>query len=392
MSKVHEYFKSASEEWNIQDFLEQYDVEPFDQKIDCYIKSLEAIVNHGVGKRKKAQFLLNSMCDFLAHSVLDTGLVRAWGLSRAIKTIVKLLEVGTMKDLTTRSKESNEKDNSNKIFNEEDEAGDNIDLDYVSKLKLFTSQSTGSTNYADKTIGPKLANFTKKRNKSFEETEEQKEPKCTYVLEWDLYENMKQIVMEWTIDDTSISDAFFSFKNFAESQAARHELKFKDNPGEILEALEEEIDNAHNDLRTNLSPSDKKSLRTSQNIWNHIAENWQTSFDSPQTIEDTHVHHAMHPFLCPFSPNGPDRMIDWKTNDNDEGHKPDFMITVNKRSGKFEVVFGLFKLPYKSSSHFMNVDLVDLGVLMKDSTKEVIFGDIIVIRNTEDTDWEFAIY
>ncbi|CAJ0640766.1 11267_t:CDS:2, partial [Entrophospora sp. SA101] len=39
----------------------------------------------------------------------------------------------------------------------------------------------------------------------------------------------------------------------------------------------------------------------------------------------------------------------------------------NKRSGKFEVVFGLFKLPYKGSSHFMNVDPVDLAVLMKDS-------------------------
>ena len=58
-----------------------------------------------------------------------------------------------------------------------------------------------------------------------------------------------------------------------------------------------------------------------------------------------------------------------KTNDDDEGegHKPDFTITVNKRSGKFEIVFGLFKSPYRSSSHFVNVDLVDLGVLMKDS-------------------------
>ena len=56
-----------------------------------------------------------------------------------------------------------------------------------------------------------------------------------------------------------------------------------------------------------------------------------------------------------------------KTNDKGEGHKPDFTITVNKRSGKFEVVFGLFKSPYKSSPHFANVDLVDLGVLMKDS-------------------------
>ncbi|CAJ0769547.1 2540_t:CDS:2, partial [Entrophospora sp. SA101] len=201
---------------------------------------------------------------------------------------------------------SNEKDNSNEVFNKEDEAGDDIYLDYVSKLKLFVSQSTGSAKSADNTIDPKLANFTngsKKHSKSFEETEE----------------DMKQIVVEWTIDDTSISDAFFHFKNFSESKADRYELKFKDNPGEILalnsillleensdrvqldlssaictkifeqikaiEALEEEIDNAYNDLRTNLSPSDKKLLRTSQNIWNHIAENWQTSFDSPQTIE-----------------------------------------------------------------------------------------------------------
>jgi len=36
------------------------------------------------------------------------------------------------------------------------------------------------------------------------------------------------------------------------------------------EALEEEIDNAYNDLRTNLSSSDKKLLRTSQNVWNHM--------------------------------------------------------------------------------------------------------------------------
>ena len=58
-----------------------------------------------------------------------------------------------------------------------------------------------------------------------------------------------------------------------------------------------------------------------------------------------------------------------KTNDDDEGegHKPDFTITVNKRSGKFEVVFGLFKSPYKSGSNYVNIDLVDLGVLMKDS-------------------------
>ncbi|CAI2185729.1 7784_t:CDS:10 [Funneliformis geosporum] len=262
--------------------------------------------------------------------------------------------------------------------------------------------------------------------------------KRTYVLKWNLYEDLKQIVVEWTIDDTNISDSFFRFKGYAESKADRRELTFSKHPGEILalnsillleensvrvhldissairtkifeqmraiyprhdlpkvveeicrrcariarkqtrEALEEEIDNAYNDLRTNLSSSDKKLLRTSQNVWNHIE--FVNKFDSPQTIEDTHIHHSIHPFLRPFFPDGPDRTIDWanklsfvsasrKTNGDDEGerHKPDFTITVNKRSGKFEIVFGLFKSPYKSSSHFANVDLVDLGVLMKDS-------------------------
>ncbi|CAG8615612.1 3360_t:CDS:10, partial [Acaulospora morrowiae] len=246
------------------------------------------------------------------------------------------------------------------------------------------------------------------------------------------------ILNEWTIDDTNISEAFFRFKSFAESKADRHALKFSEHPGEILalnsillleensvrvqlnissairtkifeqmrtiypkydlpkvvedichrcaqvarkqtrDALEEEIDNAYNDLRSNSSPSDKKLLRIGRNVWNHIANNWRTSFDSLQTIEDTHVHHSIHPLLCPFFPDRPDRTIDWanklsfvsasrKKNVEGEGHKPDFTITINKISGKFEVVFGLFKSPYKSSTHFVNVDLVDLGVLMKDS-------------------------
>ncbi|CAG8628478.1 4542_t:CDS:10 [Ambispora gerdemannii] len=312
---------------------------------------------------------------------------------------------------------------------------DDKDLDYVTKS---TSSASGS----------------KKRRKSSEELEESdisdnveyqdelvakknrqketKRTKCAYVL--------KQIIAEWTIDNTNISDAFFHFKSFAESKANRHELKFSNHPGEILalnyillleensnrvqldissairtkifdqmkamypeynlpkvveelchrcaqaarkqtrEVLEEEIDNAYSDLKTNLSSSDKKLLRTITKIILFSAENWRTSFDSPQTIENTHVHHSIHLYLRSFFPDGPDRTINWtnkmsfvsasrKTNDNYESkeHKPDFIITVNKKSGKFEVVFGLFKSPYKSSSHSANVDLVDLGVLMKDS-------------------------
>ncbi|CAJ0843009.1 12442_t:CDS:10 [Entrophospora sp. SA101] len=300
---------SASEEWNIQDFLEQCDVEPFDQKIDCYIKSLEAIVNHG-GYKNNCQ-IARSWNNERSHNKELNDKTNNFFQNSSGQMSINIIE-----NLGNLEIESNEKDNSNKIFNEEDKAGDNIDLDYVSKLNY--SQVNQLENSDRVQLDLSSAIHTK------------------------IFEQMKAIYPKYNLPKVV-------------EELCHHE------------ALEEEIDNAHNDLRTNLSPSDKKLLRTSQNIWNHIAEYWQTSFDSPQTIEDTHVHHEMHLFLCPFSPNGPDRMIDWKTNDNGEGHKPDFMITVNKRSGKFEVVFGLFKLPYKGSSHFMNVDPVDLAVLMKDS-------------------------
>ncbi|CAJ0762619.1 19423_t:CDS:2 [Entrophospora sp. SA101] len=44
------------------------------------------------------------------------------------------MSINIIENLGNLEIESNEKDNSNKIFNEEDKAGDNIDLDYVSKL------------------------------------------------------------------------------------------------------------------------------------------------------------------------------------------------------------------------------------------------------------------
>jgi len=58
---VHEYFDCASKDWNIRDFLEECNLEPFDLKTDCYTKSLETIVKEGGGNRKiKAQRLLDN--------------------------------------------------------------------------------------------------------------------------------------------------------------------------------------------------------------------------------------------------------------------------------------------------------------------------------------------
>ncbi|CAG8774019.1 909_t:CDS:2 [Cetraspora pellucida] len=58
---VHEYFDSVSKDWTIRDFLEECDLESFDLKIDCYTRSLEAVVKEGGGNRKiKAQQLLDN--------------------------------------------------------------------------------------------------------------------------------------------------------------------------------------------------------------------------------------------------------------------------------------------------------------------------------------------
>ncbi|CAG8565207.1 8466_t:CDS:2 [Diversispora eburnea] len=57
---IHEYFTRDFTEWNIREFLEECDEEPFRVKIDIYVKSLQNIINSGEGKRlEKAQYLLD---------------------------------------------------------------------------------------------------------------------------------------------------------------------------------------------------------------------------------------------------------------------------------------------------------------------------------------------
>ncbi|CAG8537561.1 9558_t:CDS:10 [Ambispora leptoticha] len=56
---IHEYFERASSKWNITDFLEECDLEPYHRKIESYTKSLEIIADMEKGKRKdKAQNLI----------------------------------------------------------------------------------------------------------------------------------------------------------------------------------------------------------------------------------------------------------------------------------------------------------------------------------------------
>ncbi|CAG8639237.1 10276_t:CDS:2, partial [Diversispora eburnea] len=57
--EIHEYFNRKSSEWNISDFLGESNEEPFQRKIDRYIKSLDIIVDREEGRRKeKAEYLL----------------------------------------------------------------------------------------------------------------------------------------------------------------------------------------------------------------------------------------------------------------------------------------------------------------------------------------------
>ncbi|CAG8735958.1 9167_t:CDS:2, partial [Funneliformis caledonium] len=58
---THEYFGRRTSEWCITGFLGECNVEPFRQKINCYLSSLENIANIEEGRRqKKAQQLLNN--------------------------------------------------------------------------------------------------------------------------------------------------------------------------------------------------------------------------------------------------------------------------------------------------------------------------------------------
>ncbi|CAI2192878.1 13904_t:CDS:2, partial [Funneliformis geosporum] len=144
--------------------------------------------------------------------------------------------------------------------------------------------------------------------------------------------------------------------------------------------LEDSIEDVYDDLKKN--STDKHLLRTCQKVWGHIVENWRTSFDDPLTI-DTYVHHLMHFILRPFFPDELGRTVNWankmslasaarKIDSDGEGHRPDFMFTIDLNGyTKFEIVFGLFKSPIKANSQLINVDLVDLGVLMKDSLDNI---------------------
>ena len=58
--RIHKYFKHKSTDWNIVAFLNNCNLELFDKKIECYIRSLENIADNEKGCRQEiARRLLN---------------------------------------------------------------------------------------------------------------------------------------------------------------------------------------------------------------------------------------------------------------------------------------------------------------------------------------------
>jgi len=78
----YEYFSRDPSTWGIIDFLNQCDLEPFERKIDHYIKSLaEIVTSDQVSRRESAQRLLDSYkagSEILFYLVSEAKKWRDW--------------------------------------------------------------------------------------------------------------------------------------------------------------------------------------------------------------------------------------------------------------------------------------------------------------------------
>ncbi|RUP50255.1 hypothetical protein BC936DRAFT_139852 [Jimgerdemannia flammicorona] len=50
--RAHDYFDRKSSTWSIQGFMRECDLQPFDFKLDFYLKTLENIANREQGDRQ----------------------------------------------------------------------------------------------------------------------------------------------------------------------------------------------------------------------------------------------------------------------------------------------------------------------------------------------------
>ncbi|CAG8536240.1 12163_t:CDS:10 [Ambispora gerdemannii] len=79
--------------------------------------------------------------------------------------------------------------------------------------------------------------------------------------------------------------------------------------------FEDEIETSYENLKKALNPQDQQLLFNqlinqfvkSKYIKPNSSENWSTTFEDDRRIEDTYVHHSVHPILRPFFPDTPGR-------------------------------------------------------------------------------------
>ncbi|CAJ0824528.1 10845_t:CDS:10 [Entrophospora sp. SA101] len=121
-NEIDEYFNRKSTEWNIFDFLGESNEEPFQRKIDRYIKSLKTIVDREEGKKKeKAKYLLQryrEASEMLfaepkpcwAQAVCQSGGDRKSGLQLCKLKGNSLVGEGIINDFHQSEKRSREKD------------------------------------------------------------------------------------------------------------------------------------------------------------------------------------------------------------------------------------------------------------------------------------------
>ncbi|CAG8625168.1 7838_t:CDS:10, partial [Paraglomus occultum] len=81
---VHKYFERPPSRWNITDFLEECDLEPFNRKIESYTASLEVIADMGKYRRgkkydKARQLLIPTIQNFGLSHKASVGARELWG-------------------------------------------------------------------------------------------------------------------------------------------------------------------------------------------------------------------------------------------------------------------------------------------------------------------------
>ncbi|PKK56879.1 hypothetical protein RhiirC2_418334 [Rhizophagus irregularis] len=84
-SKEYEYFDRKSSKWNIIGFLNECDLEPFQRKIDCYLKCLDTIFESEHGMRKETA--KNLLDNYKLEPKTDRRRARHWDQERSRKQV-----------------------------------------------------------------------------------------------------------------------------------------------------------------------------------------------------------------------------------------------------------------------------------------------------------------